>query len=142
MDSQQHWKPTMKMALRVLTVLVALQFGGFGIWWIVDPTAAAAELGMELLTGMGASTQIGDIGAFFLAMSAMIVLGQRQGQAHWFYPAAMLVGFAAATRTLAFLTGNAPFGLEFIAPEVIMAAILVAAARTRSREDAEEMNHA
>ena len=83
-------------------------FFGTGVQWILSPAAAAESLGMELLTGMGASTQIGDISAFFFAVSAMALLGQRQGQAHWLYPAALLVGTAAVTRTLAFLTGNAP----------------------------------
>jgi len=125
----------MKMVFRVLTVLIAIQFLGIGIWWIVSPAGAAAQLGMELLTGMGASTQIGDMSAFFLAISAMIALGQRPGESHWFYPAAMLLGTAAVTRTLAFLTGNAPFGLEFIVPELIMTAVLVMAARRRAQDD-------
>lgn len=124
----------MKMVFRVLTVLVSLMFFGTGVQWIIAPAAAAQQLGMELLTGMGASTQIGDISAFFFAASAMIALAQRQGQAHWLYPAAMLVGTAALTRTLAFAMGNAPFGAEFIAPELIMTALLLLAARSRVDE--------
>jgi hypothetical protein len=125
----------MKMVLRVLTVLVSLMFFGTGVQWLVMPAAAAESLGMELLTGMGASTQIGDISAFFFACSAMVALGQRQGQAHWFYPAAMLVGFAACTRTLAFAFGHAPFGADFIAREAIMTVLLVGAARMRADEE-------
>jgi hypothetical protein len=128
----------MKMILRAVTVLVSLMFFGTGVRWILAPADAAKELGMELLTGMGASTQIGDISAFFFAASAMIALAQRRGQSHWLYPAAMLLGIAAVTRTLAFATGNAPFGQKFVAAEVIMATLLVLAARMRNDEVASE----
>jgi hypothetical protein len=124
----------MTMVFRVLSALIALMFLMTGINWIRDPASAAEGLGMELLTGLGASTQIGDISSFFLSIAAMIGLAQRRGQAHWFYPAAMLVGTAAVTRTLAYLTGNAAFGTEFIVPEILMTAILLMAARTRSGE--------
>ena len=69
----------MKMILRVLTIAVSLAFFGTGVQWIVAPADAAKQLGMELLTGMGASTQIGDISAFFFASSAMIALAQSDG---------------------------------------------------------------
>lgn len=124
----------MQMVFRVLSVLVALMFLGTGVHWIVDPAAAAEGLGMDLLTGIGASTQIGDISAFFLAASAMIALAQRPGRAHWFLPPAMLVGTAAVTRTLAWMTGNAALATEFIVPEILMTGILLMAARTRSEE--------
>lgn len=124
----------MKMASRVLSVLVGLMFLMTGINWIIDPASAAEGLGMELLQGVGASTQIGDLSSFFLSMAVMIGLAQRAGQRHWFYPAAMLVGTAAVTRTLAYLTGHAALGPQFIIPEILMTAILLLAARTRSGE--------
>jgi hypothetical protein len=124
----------MKMTFRVLSALAGLMFLFTGINWIIDPASAAAELGMELLKGLGASTQIGDLSAFFLSLAAMIGLAQRTGQSHWFYPAAMLLGTAAVTRTLAYLTGNADFGTQFIVPEIVMTGVLLMAARTRSDE--------
>jgi len=124
----------MKMVFRVLSALVGLMFVMTGVNWIINPSSAAAELGMELLTGVGASTQIGDISSFFLSIAVMIGLAQRVGKAYWFYPAAILVGTAAVTRTLAYLTGNAALGTQFIAAEVVMTAILLMAARTRSDE--------
>lgn len=125
----------MKMAFRVLSALVGLMFLMTGINWLIDPASAAGELGMELLTGVGASTQIGDLSSFFLSLAVMIGLAQRPGQSHWFYPAAILLGTAAVTRTLAFLIGHAPFAPQFIVPEVVMTAILLMAARTRSDEN-------
>ncbi len=122
------------MIFRALSVLVAVMMFLMGARWIIDPAAAAQGLGMELLTGVGASTQIGDLGAFFLTTSVMIVLAQRAGQTHWFFPPAMLLGSAAVVRILAWATGNAALGTEFIVAESIMVGILVAAARTRSEE--------
>lgn len=124
----------MILVFRILTGLVALGFFAQAVQWILTPESMAASLGMELLTGMGASTQIGDIGAFFLCVSVTAALGQRPGQTHWFYMTALLLGSAAIMRTLAFVSGNAPFGAEFIAPEAIIAVIFVVAARTRADE--------
>ena len=59
----------MKKTLRVLSILVGAMFLVQALRWLWDPGAAAEALGMELLTGVGASTQIGDIGAFFLSIA-------------------------------------------------------------------------
>jgi hypothetical protein len=105
-----------------------------GLRWIVDPVGAAEALGMQLQSGAGASTQIGDIGALFVAVAVSIGLAQRPGQAHWLHPAALLLGLTATMRSLAWLTGNADFTSQFIVAEVVMAVILMAAARARSGE--------
>jgi hypothetical protein len=124
----------MKIALRVLSLLVGLFFMVSGLRWIVDPAGAADALGMQLQSGAGASTQIGDIGALFVAVAVSIGLAQRPGQAHWLHPAALLLGLTATMRSLAWLTGNADFTSQFIVAEVGMAAILMAAAHVRSGE--------
>jgi hypothetical protein len=124
----------MKQVFRVLSILIGLMLFGSGVRWLLAPAAAAAELEMELLTGLGASTQIGDISAFFIATGIMIGLAQRPGQSHWFHPAILLLGSAAVMRTLAWATGNADFGLQFIVPEAIMAGVLFQAARLRADE--------
>ena len=51
----------MRMVFRVLSVLIGLMSLLTGLNWIVNPAAAAEGLGMELMTGLGASTQIGDL---------------------------------------------------------------------------------
>ncbi|MFT5444639.1 MAG: hypothetical protein ACI8W3_003696 [Myxococcota bacterium] len=127
----------MIMAFRVLSVLVGVAMFATGVNWHIDPAGAAGELSMTLLAGMGASTQIGDMSAFFLALGVMIGLGQRHGQTTWLNAAALLVGMAAIGRTLAFLMGNAPLGTGFIVPELVMAFILAMAAWTRAGESAE-----
>lgn len=126
----------MTLVVRILTILVGLVALAQWVQWIISPEGAAEALGMDLLSGTGASTQIGDISAFFLCWFAMVALGQRPGESRWFYPAAMLLAAAALMRTIAFLTGHAPFATQFIVPEVVMAVILVVGARMREGETA------
>jgi len=119
----------MLIALRILSGLMALMFLWNGILWIFSPADVAADLGMPLLEGGAASTQIGDLGSFFLVGGIMMVLGQMPGRSAWLYPPALLLFGAALIRTLAALMGNASFSLDFIGAEIIMGAILVFTAR-------------
>ncbi|MEE3327022.1 MAG: hypothetical protein VX252_06800 [Myxococcota bacterium] len=114
----------MLIALRILSGLAALMFLWNGILWIFSPADVAESLGMPLLEGVGASTQIGDLGSFFLVSGIMMVLGQIPGKSVWLYPPAMLIFGAAVIRTLASLLGNASFAFDFIGLEIIMSAIL------------------
>jgi len=127
----------MKIVFRVLSVLVGLAMFFMALNWHVDPQSAAEGLGLALQSGLGASTQIGDLSALFGSIALMIGWGQRRGEAHWLLGAALVLGLAATMRTLAFLLGHAPFGLQFIGPEFVMAAILVTSARMRAEEGAE-----
>jgi len=119
----------MPKLLRGLSILIGVSLFFNAVRFAFAPAGAAADLGMGLLTGVGASTQIGDIGALFLAASVLIALGQRPGQGRWLLAAAILLGCAALMRTLAGATGHADFAPQFVVPEVVMAGILVAAAR-------------
>jgi len=124
----------MKMALRVLSILIGVMSFVTAMRFAFTPAAAAGRLGMPLLEGAGASTQLGDIGALFLAVAVLVGLAQRPGQAGLLIAPAILVGCAAVMRTLVFLTGHAPFLSQFIVPEAVMAGLLFAAARTRKDE--------
>lgn len=124
----------MNIALRILAGLINLMMLWNALQFLFRPAAATAGLEMDLLTGAGASTQLGDIGGFFLAGAVILGLGQRHGQSHWFYPAIILFCSAAAMRTLVAVAGHADFLPQFIIPEIVMAAILFAAARARADE--------
>ena len=80
---------------------------------------------MPLLDGIGRSTQIGDMGAFFLGCSAMILLGAATRRPHWLQAAAMLVGGAAIVRTLAWAFHDAAFATQFIAVELVVTGVLL-----------------
>ncbi len=122
-------KTTLNKILAVVVGLFGLMFLLIGLRWLVDPSGAAGQLGMPLLDDVGRSTQIGDFAAFFLTLGVLILLALVTSQRIWYYPAAMLLGIAALGRLLAWAVHDAALALDLIAPEVIIAAILLLAAR-------------
>jgi len=124
----------MRRALRTLTTLLGALFALQGFVWVADPARAAAGLGMSLLDGVALSTQIGDLSALFLTAGATMLVGARPGRARLLYVPMGLFGVAAVARMLAWALHGAAFAAMFIAIEVVMAALLLAAAR---RLDAE-----
>ncbi len=124
----------MKKALRIVSILIGVLAFATAMQFAFLPARAAGRLGMKLLEGPGASTQLGDIGGLFLAVAVLVGLAQRRGQAGLLLAPAILVGCAAVMRTLVSLTGHAPFAPQFILPEVVLAALLFAAARARADE--------
>ena len=124
----------MKLAIRILAALSTLLFLQMALQWLFDPAAAAAGLGMSLLPISEASTQIGDIGALFLAVAGMGAFAQLPGKSAWFYPPAWLLLGAAAMRSGAWLTSHANFSAQTILSEIVIAALFVAAARTLGKE--------
>jgi len=115
----------MERTVRILATLPGVLFAAQGLNWIFDPASAAESLGMPLLDGIGRSTQIGDLAAFFFAMSAMILVGVVRLEPRWLRAAALLVGGAAVMRTLAWAIHDAAFATRFIAIEVAIAALLL-----------------
>lgn len=119
----------MRGFLRGVTIGLGLFFILQGAIWVADPGRAAAGLGMPLLDGLGRSTQVGDLSAFFLVGGATILAGSRRGRARLLYVPAGLVGVAAVMRTLAWALHGAAFAASFIAVEVVAGALLLVAAR-------------
>ena len=64
---------------------------------LLGPANVAESLGMPLLEGVGLSTQIGDLGSFFITVGAMTLIGAITTTCHWFYAPSMLLLVAAAT---------------------------------------------
>ncbi|MFP6804996.1 MAG: hypothetical protein VCA12_17925 [Pseudomonadales bacterium] len=110
--------------LRVVTVLPGILFVVIGVGWIIDPASAAAGVGMPLLEGVARSTQIGDLGAFFLTMGLLILVGVTTLKRVWFYPPMMLLGLAATFRIIAWLVHGAALAGSMIAVEVIVTTLL------------------
>lgn len=125
----------MPTLLRVLAALPALVFLLHGVGWILQPASVAESLGMPLLGGVGASTQIGDFASFFFVNGALIAYGLYSGRTAFLVAPACMIAGAAVFRTLAALLGHAEFAPEFIVPEVVMSAILFAAARVLDQEE-------
>lgn len=119
----------MRIVLRLAVLLVGAGFVLQGLTWVADPARAAASLGMPLLDGLGRSTQTGDFASFFLTAGATMLLGCRPGHARLLYVPAGLIGGAAISRTLAWALHGAAFAGLFIVAEVVIGALLLAAAR-------------
>lgn len=97
---------------------------------------AGEQLGMPLLDGLGLSTQIGDLASFFLTLGSCMLLGLVTGNQIWFYPPMMLLGFAAISRTLAWLIHDAAFPPDVIAVETVLAVLLYVASTRLARQTA------
>ncbi len=122
------------MVIRVLAGLVGLGMAAVALNWIVDPASAAAGLDMALVSERpGRSTQIGDFIAFFASVALMIAVGLFRRAAAWLKAAALVLGLAAAGRTVAWLAHGAAFAPKFIAIEVAMAVVLLLAAAATDR---------
>ena len=122
---------------RVLTVAVALPgllFTTMGVRWLVDPAGIAPELGLALDVGLGLSTQVGDLAAFFLVAGLSIFAALATGNRTWYYPPAMLLAIAACGRLVAWVVHDATFAVQMIVFEVIIAVLLIAASRILPRE--------
>ena len=109
--------------------IVAFALGGVflvnGLGWLFRPATAAEGLGLALPDGMARSTMIGDVGAFFLGVSTLILLGAVTCRAHWFQGAALFFALAAVMRTLAWAVHGAAFAGAFIGIEVVVAVALL-----------------
>ena len=123
----------MKTVLRILVALPAVLFIVMGLRWIADPTGAATGLGMTLLEGVGRSSQIGDLGAFFLAMGIMMLLALITARRTWFYAPALMLALVAVLRILAWLLHGAALALDAIVVEVVVATVLLLASSRLSQ---------
>jgi hypothetical protein len=117
-----------------LVALPAIGFLVIGLRWTIDPSSAASDLGMTLLSGVGRSSQIGDVGALFLSMGSMILIALTTGQRSWFYAPALMLSLIAVLRILAWLLHGAALTLDMIILEVIVASLLLLASSRLSRE--------
>ena len=124
----------MNSLLRALVALPAIGFLVIGLRWAIDPSSAASDFGMTLLSGVGRSSQIGDVGALFLSMGSMILIALTTGQRSWFYAPALMLSLIAVLRILAWLLHGAALTLDMIILEVIVASLLLLASSRLSRE--------
>jgi hypothetical protein len=118
----------MNNILRAVVAVPAILFMVIGLGWLTTPADVAAQLGMPLLDGLGRSTQIGDMAAFFFGGGAMMLLGVVTRNRTWLLAPALLLGLTAVFRLVAWQGHDAAFAGAQIAVEVIVSALLVFAA--------------
>ena len=115
--------------LKLLVLLPALLFLSTGLRWLVAPAGVAPDLGLSLETGIGLSSQVGDMAAFFLTLGLCILLALVTNRRVWYYPGMLLLLLAAMGRILAWLFHDAALATELIAPEIFVFLILLVASR-------------
>jgi len=114
----------MNKVLKIVVALLAVVFASIGLRWLVAPEGVAAEFGMTLMEGLGLSSQIGDLGAFFLSLAIFILLALTSGRRSWYYPAIILLGLTAIMRTMEWMFHGASLALDMIAVEIIACVVL------------------
>jgi hypothetical protein len=122
---------------RILSVIVGF-FGAFfllmGLRWIIDPSSAASSLSMPLLDGEGLSSQIGDMGSFFITIGLMTLIGVIKQKRYWLFAPSMLLLVAALYRVLSTVLHGAAFALPSIAIEMTVGLFLIFAGSKISKE--------
>ena len=119
----------MNKVINGLVWVIAVVFMLIGLRWAIAPAGVVAEFGMPLLDGLGRSTQIGDIGAIFIAGSSMVMIGMKSKNATWLYAPALLMATIAVMRTVAWGAHGATFATTQITVEVITTVLLIVAAK-------------
>ena len=112
------------MIYRVIAGLIGTLMAATAWGWLLDPETAAGNLGMTYMDGIGRSTLVGDMSAFFVFLVAMCVLGAITKVGHYLHSAGLLLLLAAIFRTLAWVVHGAGFATTFIVLEVVCAALL------------------
>ena len=124
----------MNRILKILVLLPAVLFLVTGLRWLVAPTGVASNFGLTLDQGVGLSSQVGNMSAFFLTLSSCLLIALISGRRSWYYPAIMLLSLTAIGRIVAWLVHDAALALDLIAPEIIVSIILLIAARRLADE--------
>ena len=125
----------MNNVLKALILLPAVLFLSMGLRWLFAPAGVAPDFGLTLETGAGLSSQVGDMTGFFLTLSICMFVAVFSGRRIWYYPAIMLLGITAVARIVAWALHDAALAIDMIIPEVVIAAILVAASRRLPDKD-------
>ena len=104
----------MNRILKILVLLPAMLFLVTGLRWLVDPSGAAPMFGLTLDQGVGLSSQIGDMSAFFLTLGSCMLIALISERRSWYYPPIMLLLITAIGRILAWLLHDATLALASI----------------------------
>ena len=124
----------MNKILKVLVALPAVLFVTMGLRWLVNPASIAPNFGFELATGVGLSSQVGDMSAYFLMLGVCMLTALVSGQRVWYYPPIILLSLTAVGRVIAWLVHDAALAIDKITPEIVVSVILLVASRRLSRE--------
>jgi len=125
----------MKKVLTAVLGFFAVLFVSYGVRWLAFPGGIAPDFGFQLGDGLGLSSLLGDLGAFFLTLGLCLAAALLTGRRLWFYPPAMLLLFAALGRILAWLLHGAAFAVPMIVVELLVGGLILLGARTLAERD-------
>ena len=123
----------MNRILQILVLLPAILFVVMGVRWLVDPAGVAPDFGLVLGEGLGLSSQVGDMSGYFLTLGICMLAALVSGRRVWYYPPILLLLLTAVGRLIAWLLHDAALAPQ-IAAEIVVAVILLVAARRLARE--------
>ena len=116
-------------AIKLLVLLLGILFLVTGLRWLLAPAGIAPDFGLALGSGIGLSSQVGDMSAFFLTLGVCILMGLTTRRSVWYYPPIILLSLTSVGRVLAWLIHDAALATQLIAPEVIVSLVLLFASR-------------
>ena len=115
----------MSFITKFLSSIPAVVFLIIGVFWVLQPGIMAENFGMVLSSGLGLSSQIGDLGSYFVSSALIIFSGIYKNNTHWFYPPILIMLLTALFRTLSTLLHDAPFAADMIGSEILFSGILI-----------------
>ena len=119
----------MNKLLKLLVLMPALFFVVTGLRWLLAPAGVAPDFGLTLGEGVGLSSQVGDMSAFFLLLGICILTAIVTERRSWYYPPIILLSLTAIGRVIAWLLHDAALAVDLIVPEIVVAALLLATSR-------------
>ena len=119
----------MNTAIKLLVLLFGILFLVTGLRWLLAPAGIAPDFGLALGSGIGLSSQVGDMSAFFLTLGVCMLTGLTTQRSVWYYPPIMLLLLTAVGGVLAWLLHDAALATQLIALEVIVSLVLLFASR-------------
>ena len=124
------------MIYRIIAGLIGALMATTAAGWLLDPETAAGSLGMSYMDGIGRSTLVGEISAFFVFLVVMCIAGAVTRVGHYLRSAGLLLLLTAVFRTTAWALHGAEFATIFIVFEIVMAVLLFfCAAKIGQRDD-------
>lgn len=121
--------------LKLLVALPAVLFLVTGLRWLLAPAGVAPQFGLTLEEGVGLSSQVGDMSAFFMLLGVCMLTALVSGRRTWYYPPIILLSLTALARIVAWLFHDAALAVDLIAPEIIVSVILLVASRRLPERD-------
>ena len=106
--------------MKFLVLVPGLMMLSNAVMFVLSPADVAGDLGMPLLEGIGLSTQLADLGAFFTFSALLIFYGVLNLKGEYLRITALLLGLAAILRVIAWGVNDAAFATDLIVAEIVL----------------------